>query len=72
MAEYTPDDLIDRIFLLPPNQMGERHRVSIKQKVIEISEKSDEDQNAMVHNINFLLDVQHGRYQAISFHTIKC
>ena len=38
MAEYNPDDLIGRTFLLPPNQKGERHRVSIKQKVIEISE----------------------------------
>ena len=37
MAEYNPDDLIGRTFLLPPNQKGERHRASIKQKVIEIT-----------------------------------
>ena len=64
-AEYNPDDLIGRTFLSPPNQKGERHRASIKQKVIEISEKLDEDQNAMVDNINFLLDVGQGRSQAI-------
>ena len=65
MAEYNPDDLIGRTFLLPPNQMGERHRASIRQKVIEISEKLDEDQNAVIDNINFLFDVGQGRSQAI-------
>ena len=30
MAEYNPDDLIGRTFLLTPNQKGERHRASIK------------------------------------------
>ena len=38
MAEYNPDDLKSRAFPLPPNQKGERHRASIKQKVIEISD----------------------------------
>ena len=65
MAEYNPDDLIGRTFHLPPNQKGERHRALIKQKVIEISDKLDEDQNTMVDNINFLLDVGQGRSQAI-------
>ena len=65
MAEYNPDGLIGRTFLLPPNQKGERHRASIKQKVIEISDKLDEYQNTMVDNINFLLDVGKGRSQDI-------
>ena len=65
MAEYNQDDLIGRTFLLPPNQKGERHRASLKQKVIEISKKLGEDQNAMVDNINFLLDVGQGRFQTI-------
>ena len=65
MAEYNPDDLIGRTFLLPPNQRGERHRASIKQKEIKISENLDEDQNALADNINFLLDVGQGRSQAI-------
>ena len=65
MAEYNPDDLLDRTFLLPPNQKGDRYRASIKQKVIEISDKLDEDHDTMVHNINFLLDVGQRRSQAI-------
>ena len=65
MAEYNPDDLIGRTFLFPPNQKDKRHRASIEQKVIELSEKLDEDQNAIVDNINFLLDVGQGRSQAI-------
>ena len=44
MAEYNPDDLIGRTFLLPPIEKGKRHRASIKQKVMEISEKLDADQ----------------------------
>ena len=65
MAENSPDDDIGRVLLLPPNQKGERHRASIKQKVIEISEKLDADQNTVVDKINFLLDVGQGRSQAI-------
>ena len=68
MAENNPDDLIGRTFLLPPNQKGERHGASIKQKVIEISEKLDGDQNAVVNNINFLLDVGQERSQTIISH----
>ena len=68
MTEYNPDDLIGRTFLWPPNQKGERHRASIKQKFIEISEKFDTDQNTLVDNINFLLDVGQGRSQAIISH----
>ena len=63
MAEYNPDDLIGRTFLLPPNQKGERHRASIKLKVKEISEKLDAHQNTVVDKVNFLLDV--GQSQAI-------
>ena len=65
MAEYNPDDLTGRTFVLPPNKKGDRHRASIKQKVIEISEKLDADQNAVVDNINFILAVGQGRSQAI-------
>ena len=65
MAEYNPDDLIGSTFLLPPNHKGERHRASIKQKVIEVSQKLDADQETMAENINFLLDVGQVRLQAI-------
>ena len=65
MAEYKPDDLIGRTFLLPPSQNGERCRACIKQKVLEVSHKLDEDQETLADNINFLLDVGQGRSQAI-------
>ena len=67
MAEYNPDDLIGRCFLLPPNQKGERHQASIKQKVIEISEKFDEDQNAVVDNINSLIGCGLGEITSHNF-----
>ena len=70
MAEYNPDDLIGRTFLLPPNQKGERHRASIKQKVIEVSQKLDEDQETLADNINSLLDLGQGRSQAISYNQV--
>ena len=65
MAEYNPDNLLGRTFLFPPNQKGERHRASIKQKIIEISDQLDTEQHEMVNEINFLLDVGLGRSQAI-------
>ena len=71
MAEYDPDDLIGRTFLLPPNQKGKRHRASIKQKVIEITEKLDADQNTVVDKVKFLLDVGQGRSQKLLSHIIK-
>ena len=37
MAEYNPDDLIGRTFLLPKNEQGERLMATIKRKVIETS-----------------------------------
>ena len=59
--EYNTDDLIGRTF--SPQSKG--LRASIKQKVIEISQKLDKDQNTMVDSINFLLDAGQGRSQAI-------
>ena len=45
--------------------MTDIHRASIKQLVIEISDQLDTDQDEVVKNINFLLDVGQGRSQAI-------
>ena len=53
MAEYNPDDLIGRTFLFPPNQKGESYRVSIKQKVIEVSQKLDEGQETLAEKYQF-------------------
>ena len=65
MAEYNPEDVLGRTSLFPPNQKGERHRASIKQKIIEISDQFDTEQHEMVNKINFLLDVSQGKSQAI-------
>ena len=53
------------MLLSTPNQKGARHRASINQKVIEVSQKLHEDHDTMVENINFLLGVGQGRSHAI-------
>ena len=42
-----------------------KHRASIKQKVIKVSQKLDADQETIAKKIKFLLDVGQGRSQAI-------
>ena len=65
MAEYNPDDLIGRTFLLPKNEQGERLRATIKRKVIETSKLLDDQHDNAIDKINFHLDVGHGRAEAI-------
>ena len=65
MAEYNPDDLIGRTFLLPKNEQGERLRATIKRKVIETSKLLDDQHDNAIDKINFHLDVGQGRTEAI-------
>ena len=65
MAEYNPDDLIGRTFLLPKNEKGERLRATIKRKVIETSRLLDNQHDNAIDKINFHLDVGQGRAEAI-------
>ena len=65
MAEYNPDDLIGRTFLLPKNEQGERLRATIKRKVIETSKLLDNQHDNAIDKINFHLDVGQGRSEAI-------
>ena len=65
MAEYNPDDLIGRTFLLPKNEQGERLRATIKRKVIETSKHLDDQHDNAIDKINFHLDVGQGRAKAI-------
>ena len=65
MAEYNPDDLIGRTFLLPKNEQGERLRATIKRKVIETSKLLDDQHDNAIDKINFHLDVGQGRAEAI-------
>ena len=65
MAEYNPEYLIGRTFLLPKNEQGERLRATIKIKVIETSKLLDDQQETAIDKINFHLDVGQGRAEAI-------
>ena len=65
MAEYNPDDLIGRTFLLPKNEQGERLRATIKRKVMETSKLLDDQHDNAIDKINFHLDVGQGRAEAI-------
>ena len=65
MAEYNPDDLIGRTFLLPNNEQGERLRAIIKRKVIETSKLLDDQHENAIDKINFHLYVGQGRSEAI-------
>ena len=65
MAEYNPDDLIGRTFLLPKNEQGERLRATIKRKVIATSKHLDDQHDNAIEKINFHLDVGEGRAEAI-------
>ena len=65
MAEYNPDDLIGRTFLLPKNEQGERLGATIKRKVIETSKLLDDQHDNAIDKINFHLDVGQGRAEAI-------
>ena len=65
MAEYNPDDLIGRTFLLPKNEQGERLRTTIRRKVIETSKLQDNQHDNAIDKINFHHDVEQGRAEAI-------
>ena len=65
MAEYNPDDLIGRTFLLPKNEQGERLRATIKRKVIETSKHLDDQHDNAIEKIYFHLDVGQGKAEAI-------
>ena len=65
MVKYNPDDLIGRTCLLPKNEKGERLRATIKRKVIETSKLLDDQHDSDIDKINFHLDAQQGRAEAI-------
>ena len=65
IADYNPDDLIGRTFLLPKNEQGERLTATIKRKVIETSKHLDDHHDNAIEKINYYLDVRQGRAEAI-------
>ena len=68
MAEYNPDDLIGRTFLLQKNEQVERLRATMKRKVIETSKHLDDQHDNAIEKINFHLDVGQGRAEAIMYY----
>ena len=54
MPTFDPEDLIGRTFLLPLEEIGERHRAKVTRKVVEII---DQENGYRIENINFILDI---------------
>ena len=65
MAEYNPDDLISRTFLLPQNAQGERLRATIKRKALETSKHLDDQYYSVIKKINLHLHFGQGQCKAI-------
>ena len=57
MPAFDPSDLIDRTFLLPPEENGERHRANVTRQVVEII---DQDNGESIEHIKFILDIGNG------------
>ena len=51
-----------RTFLLPPEEIGERHRAKVTRQVVEII---DQDNGQRVENINFILDIGNGKVEEL-------
>ena len=70
MPEFGPDSLIGRIFLLPPQENGERLRAKVTKKVVEEIEAADGNR---IPNINFILDIGEDKVEELitSYWTIK-
>ncbi len=62
MPTFDPKDLIGRIFLMPPEQNGDRYRAKVTQQVIEKIEKENGNR---VEQINFILDIGEGKTQEL-------
>ena len=62
LPELDPDDLIGRIFLLPPQENGERLRAKVAKKVVQEIEVEDGNR---IPNINFIIDIGEGKVDAL-------
>ena len=62
MPTFNPSDLIGRIFLLPPEENGERHRAKVTRQVVEIIVQ---DNGQRVENINFILDIGNSKVEEL-------
>ena len=62
MPTFDPEDLIGRIFLLLPEENGERCRAKVTRKVVEIT---DQDDGHRLVNINFILETGNGKVEEL-------
>ena len=62
MPTFDPSDLIGRIFRLPPEENGERHRAKVTRQVVEII---DQVNGQRIENINFILDIGNGKVEEL-------
>ena len=62
MPTFDPTDLIGRTFLLPPEENGERYRVKVTRKVVEVI---DQENGHRVENINFIIDIGNGKFEEL-------
>ena len=62
MPKLDPDDLIVRIFLLPPQENGEKLRAKVTKKVVEEIEAADGNG---IPSINFILDIGEGKVEEL-------
>ena len=68
MPTFDPEDLIERTFLLPSAENGERHTAKATRKVAEII---DQENDQRIENINFVLDNGNGKVeQLISYNQL--
>ena len=72
MAEYNPDDLIGKkSYYLPSKKENDIEHLS-NRKVIEISQKLDEDQEALTEQISIFCKMWVRQDHRPSSHTTKC
>ena len=62
LPEFNPDDLVGRIFLLPPGDNGERLRAKVTRKVVEDIEQADGER---VQKLSFILGIGNGKLEEI-------
>ena len=62
LPEFNPDDLVERTFLLPAGDNGERLRAKVTRKVVEDIEQADGER---VQKISFILGIGNGKLEGI-------
>ena len=62
MPTFDPSDLIGRIFLLPLEENGERHRAKDTRQVVAII---DQDNGQKIEDMSFILDIGNGKVEEL-------